>query len=272
MLKKDLVIFLKKENFFPSKKMGQNFLINPKIKEKIVNAAKISDQDTILEIGPGFGAITKMIIPRCKKLFAIELDKRLFAYLNKNFSEKNFFLFNDDILKFDLNEMILDNNLENLKVIANLPYSISSKIIIQLLQVKQVSEIYILVQKEMAFRISASTNTKQYNALSALINYFCETKQLFIVNPGEFYPIPKVDSVFLKLTKLDVDFSKFSEYSSFFRVCFLNKRKKLSNNLLTIFNIEKIKESYLKLNLDSNIRPSELSGIQLVQLYNDLYA
>lgn len=270
MNKTELIQFLKSQNFIPSKKMGQNFLLSDNVKNNIVSSAKLSKEDYVLEIGPGFGAITTKIIPHVNKMIAVELDKRVHAYLKENIKDENFEVVNDDILKVDIDALLKLNNFNNVKVVANLPYSISSKIIMQLLKCENINEIYILVQKEMAERISAKYNTKDYNAFSALINMFSDTKKLFTVQPKDFYPVPAVDSCFIRITKNNKFGVELDSISSFLKKCFSSKRKKVINNLLNFYDKDIIIEYLTKNNIDLNIRAEALNLEQLVGLYENL--
>ncbi len=261
--KKEVLDFLNQNNFFPSKKLGQNFLINNNISEKIVNSCAIKASDYVLEIGPGLGAITKLIYQKTKNLILIELDKRLFNQLLSNFNQA--IIYNADFLKFNLEQNL--NNIKKIKVISNLPYSISSKIILKLLASNLVDDIFILVQKEMAQRLLAKINTKNYNAFSVLVQMFSNVKHLFNVVPNNFVPTPKVDSWFIHIEKKQKFNLNFNDIGLFLKTCFANKRKKLFNNLINIYDKKIIKEALLKLNLNDNVRAEQLSLEQFYQLY-----
>ena len=223
---------LKQESFVPSKKMGQNFLLSNNIKNKIVDVANINKDDLILEIGPGWGAITEILVQKTNILIAIELDKRLYAHLKTYIKTSNFHIINNDVLCVDLDNLILDYNntqkIQKIKVVANLPYAISSKIVLKIIQSKLINDAYIMVQKEMAERIGAKVNTRGYNAFTVLVQLFCKTKILFEVNAKEFHPQPKVQSAVIHLENLhnSVNFN-IEELGKFLRICFLNKRKKV---------------------------------------------
>ena len=267
--KNEIKEFINDNNFIPSKKLGQNFLFNIDYQKKIINASNINKDVDVIEIGPGLGAITKHLVNYARKVVAIELDKRLFEYLKNNINSNNLILINNDILKVDLDEVIKKNNLTNIKVVANLPYSISSKIILELLKKNSdIKDIYILVQKEMAERINARVNTKNYNAFTVLVSLFANIKNLFIIPPNNFIPAPKVDSSFIHLScsnKYNVDFYNISEW---LKLCFNQKRKTLLNNLLVKYSKDEILLNLNKLSLNPNIRSEALTKEQLLLLYD----
>lgn len=266
---------LKQESFVPSKKMGQNFLLSNNIKNKIVDVANINKDDLILEIGPGWGAITEILVQKTNILIAIELDKRLYAHLKTYIKTSNFHIINNDVLCLDLDNLILDYNntqkIQKIKVVANLPYAISSKIVLKIIQSKLINDAYIMVQKEMAERIGAKVNTRGYNAFTVLVQLFCKTKILFEVNAKEFHPQPKVQSAVIHLENLhnSVNFN-IEELGKFLRICFLNKRKKLKNNLSNIYDIKIINQMFIDYNLDMNLRAENIEPKMFLKLFNYL--
>ncbi|AJQ45641.1 16S rRNA methyltransferase [Ureaplasma diversum] len=262
---------IKQASFVPSKKMGQNFLSSNEIKQKIIKSANVLETDYILEIGPGYGAITEHLIPKAKKVLAIELDKRLFDHLKTNFKFDNFSVINNDVLKVDLDQLLTENEFDNVKVVANLPYSISSKIVLKLIKSKKIKASYIMVQKEMAERIAPKINTKGYNAFSVLVQLFADTKMLFKVPNYHFVPAPKVESAVIEIVNKDsiINFD-IIKIEKFLRICFLNRRKKLSNNLLTAYSKDKVIALFNKFELDPNIRAENISGSLYVEMYKFL--
>lgn len=256
--------YLKKNNFVPSKKMGQNFLINDGINKKIISVSDISNNDNVIEIGPGLGAITKHILNETNNFFAIELDKRLYANLRQTFP--NLVIYNDDVLSFDFNNYLLELGWNQVKVIANLPYSISSKIILILLNIKQIKDINILVQKEMAERILAKPLTKNYNAFTVLVQSFATIEHKLSVNKNEFVPKPNVDSWFISIKKHDLNLD-FEDYSHFLKLCFISRRKKMFNNLLKFYDNKIVRSIFDKFGLDDNIRAEELSKDLFIEMF-----
>lgn len=263
----DIKKFMQEYGFVPSKKMGQNFLYNKDIQEKIISYSKIYNEDCILEIGPGLGAITKLLVKHAKKVVSIELDKRLYDYLKNNVNSDNFILYNNDILKTDINKVVKENSLTNVKVVANLPYSISSKIIIELLKIKEIKDIYILVQKEMAQRINAKVGTKDYNSFTVLLSLYFDIKNLFNVTPDNFIPRPNVDSSFIHLKRKDNN-PDFEKISSWLKLCFSSKRKTILNNLSSVYKKEDIIKKLELMGINVNIRSEALSKEQLINIYD----
>lgn len=266
---------LKNKPFLASKKMGQNFLINSDIQKKIVKQANLVNGDCILEIGPGMGAITGILLSHKINLFAIELDKRLYSYLNEKFiSNNNFTLFNDDALKLDWNIFLSKYPEKKFKMIANLPYSISSALVLKLINYSQIDLAIVMVQKEFAQRMSAKVGSKQYNMFSVYSQLFFDTRILFNVNPNNFKPAPKVMSSVIEIKRKENIVSKDfdnNRFSLFLRSCFSNRRKTLLNNLLSCFNKNKILEIFNLLNIQTNTRPQELSPNIFIDMFEKFY-
>ncbi len=271
MDKKKIKSYLQQESFVPSKKMGQNFLSSMIVKKQIVAAAKITPNDLIIEIGPGLGAITELLITEAKDVVAIELDKRLCEQLNKQIEAPNLKIINDDILTFDLGALLEQyQGYDNIKVVANLPYSISTKIIFRLMKLKKIDEIIIMVQKEMAERITAKPHTRDYNAFTVLVSLFCCSKKLFLVKPECFVPAPRVDSMVISLTHapiIDIDVDPFYK---FVKSCFLMKRKKLTNNLKPLYPLDVILAAFKTLDINVDVRPEVLDTNTYMGLYKIL--
>lgn len=268
MHKKEILDYWKINNFVPSKKMGQNFLLNDAIKQNIVNKSNIGENDNVLEIGPGFGAITDYIVKKTKNVIVVELDKRLAELISHNIPQVK--MINDDILKVDLAAIFKAANWEHVKVVANLPYSISSKIILKLLQNPLVDEINILIQKEMAERLLAEKSTKDYNAFTVLVSLQAKISILIKVDRKEFLPQPQVESWFIKLEKLKTARIEIAIIDRFLRICFSAKRKKLENNLGQFYSKELIRKAFTLLNIDPNVRAENLSPQEFENLYTQL--
>ena len=276
MQKADIKKYIKEKSFVASKKMGQNFLVNLDIKKRIVEAAEVKKNSLVLEIGPGLGAITEIILEKGYELLAIELDKRLYAHLKEKYENNaRFHIVNDDFLTLNLIKLIYGSNLkpfDEICVIANLPYSISSKIILKFIHLPLIKEAIIMVQKEMAERICAKVNTKDYNALTALVSLFYETKILFAVGPKNFIPQPKVDSSVLKLVRKPfvMDEKEQKKLVEFFRLAFQNKRKTLINNLTSVYKKEAVLLTLKKFQLDLKVRAEALPSSVLYDLFLEL--
>lgn len=273
---KEVNTFLKTKKFHASKKMGQNFLTNPQIMKRIVAAANLNPKDIVLEIGPGVGAITGVLLTNKIKLIAIELDKRLAELLSEKFqSYNNFVLHNVDALKVDWNDLLLKyTNQNNVKLVANLPYCISSLLVLKIIKTPLVNEAVIMVQKEMAERICAKTGSRAYNMFTVLVQLFLKVEKLFDVDPSNFSPRPKVQSSVIRLTKLDNDSSHnldhFKNIDSFLRLAFANKRKKLINNLVVKYNKEQIINVLEQLQFPPTIRAEQIEPNDLVKIMTTL--
>ncbi len=267
--------FINKESFVASKKMGQNFLHSMEIKKRIVESANLVNDEVVIEIGPGLGSITEIILETNHNLLAVELDKRLFVFLKERFANyNNFQIINNDVLKVDLDKILLEKfpKNSNFVMIANLPYSISSKIVLQIMKSELLSRSIIMVQKEMADRICAKYNTPNYNAFSALVDLCLNVKHLFNVGPKNFVPVPKVDSSVIMIEKnKKLPLNDITEIDNFLKLCFHNRRKTLFNNLSYKFDKSMIIEKITALNLDLKIRAQQLPPLVLYEVYKSFY-
>lgn len=196
---KDIV---KKYGFKFTKSLGQNFLIDDTVLMDIVEGSEVNKGDYIIEIGPGVGTLTKQLLKVAKAVCSIELDSNLIPILNEELKEfDNFKLINEDALKVDFNEIIAGE--ESVKLVANLPYYVTTPIICKFLtEDYNFKSLTIMIQKEVAERIAAKPNCKEYGALSLLVQYYCDTKILRKVPPSAFIPQPKVESTVIKLIKI----------------------------------------------------------------------
>lgn len=255
---------LKKYNIEPDRRRGQNFLIDNNILEKIVNAAKLKTTDNILEVGPGAGVLTEKLIAKAKKVVAVELDKSLYYVLKQEFREaKNLELIKDDIL--DLHEENLKKlfNNEKYKIVANLPYNITSFFLRKFLELFEFkpAELILLVQKEVAERLTAKP--KKMNLLAISVQFFTQPEIIDHVSKNCFFPKPKVDSAIIRLKMKDVGLKK-QEIKQFFRIVkigFSAKRKQLLNNLINGLGLrrEKVAEALKEVGLKTTVRAQELS-------------
>ena len=194
---------VKKYNFKLSKILGQNFLIDDSVLTDIVEGAEVDENDLVIEIGPGVGSLTAQLIGKAKKVVSIELDNDLIPILETELGEyENFSLIHNDALKVDFNEIIGDE--KSVKLVANLPYYVTTPIIVRLLKENyNFKSLTIMIQKEVAERIDAAPNCKEYGALSLLVQYYCNTKIVRVVPPNCFIPRPKVDSIVIRLDRLE---------------------------------------------------------------------
>lgn len=247
------------------KSLGQNFLNNPDIIEKIIEKSNLNTDDVVLEIGPGDGALTKSLIKNSGKVIAFEIDTDLIQSLEDQFTNAdNFELINQDIRKINLPQFLIDNRVDKYKVIANLPYYITSFIIRFFLEtVHPPSEIIFMVQKEVAERIVAQPG--KMSILSVAVQYYGEPEYLFTVTAENFTPIPKVDSAVIRISNIQRTNKRNKiEDKLFFQLVksgFSAKRKTLVNNLSNSLHLSKIDviQKIKKINLDQNVRAQELS-------------
>ena len=261
---------MQKYHIFPNKKYGQNFLINENIIDEIIEKSDISNEDLVFEIGPGLGNLTKKLLEKAGKVIAIEIDRNLLPLLKERFSlYKNFSLINEDVLKIDFNNIIDQNkNFKNFKVVANLPYYITTPITMKLLEEKtSLDSITIMVQKEVAERLTA-LDTKKKNvdigAISYAVSYYCNSEIIIDVLKENFYPGPQVDSSVIQLDILKNPKVSVLDEKIFFNIIkssFMQKRKTLLNSLsnANIGSKEFLNEMLLNLNFKPNIRPEELT-------------
>lgn len=259
---------LKKYKIIPSKKLGQNFLTNENLSNKIANLVNQKNCSNLIEIGPGLGIITKKINCLNKKFLGIELDKRLFEFLVKEFKNNlEITFFNDDFLNFNI--FLFFNQNDNIFLFGNIPYSISTKIIKKFLEVKNYKEAIFMVQKEYFDRLIAKPNNKEYSSLSVFVQTFCEIKKAFLVTKSEFFPPPKIDSiVFSLIKKNNLKISDSNEFSLFIKNCFLMKRKKILNNLKNFCSdLKKLNSLLEQVKINSNTRPDAISVIQYEKLF-----
>lgn len=269
MTKQEVKSILAGRGLGAKKKYGQNFLIDQNIQEKIVKAAQVKDTDTVVEIGPGLGALTSHLVRRTKQLYLYEIDQGLVSYLEEEYISKGVVIHHQDILQADLQFP------SSIKVISNLPYYITSPVLFYLLENKQpISDIVVMMQKEVAERLSATPKTKQYNALTVILSYLADVKVLFHVPKTSFYPVPEVDSsvVLIQPYQQIKGDPETPNFIRFVKNCFHQRRKTLLNNLSSTYHIAK---KDLDLLLEESIhtltvRAEELSLDQFMQLYEEL--
>lgn len=242
------VQILQKYGFSFQKKFGQNFLIDSNILENIVDAAEITKEDCVLEIGPGIGTMTQYLCEQAREVIAVEIDKKLIPILQDTLSEyENVTVINEDILKVDINAIVQEKNQGRpIKVVANLPYYITTPIIMGLFESHvPLDSITIMVQKEVAERMQVGPGTKDYGALSLAVQYYANPKVCMIVPASCFMPRPNVDSAVIKLTRYQNPPVKAEDEGFMFdviRASFNQRRKTLVNGLCNAQNIHVTKE------------------------------
>lgn len=268
---------LAKYGFEFSKSLGQNFLIDGNIVRKIVEKANIGPEDYVLEIGPGIGTLTEELALKAKKVVAIELDKDLLPILDETLSQyENVEIIHGDVLKVDLKK-IMEEKLDNkrVKLVANLPYYVTTPIITKLLESDlNLDSIIVMVQKEVAERMGAKAGGKEYGSLSVFVSFFSQAEIIINVPKTVFMPQPKVDSAVIKLDIKkelpDIDRDKFFKVV---KAAFSKRRKTLLNALSSYgFNIDKetIKETLEKLNIKPEVRAENLSVEDFIKISKSL--
>ncbi len=223
---------INKETHSFRKKWGQNFLIDPNIVKKIYRTINPIDSDNILEIGPGEGVLTKIILPEVNKMVSIEIDPVLVNKLNNSNRLKKLKVVNKDILKTNIYDLDIDNPV---RVIGNIPYNITSQIIFWLIeQLDYWSDAFIMVQKEVAHRLIAKVGTKEYSRLTVVVGAYLDVDYCFTIPPTVFIPKPKVDSAFIRFTKKRnalIEDHKYIRFNKLVRAAFNQRRKMLRNSL-----------------------------------------
>jgi len=262
---------MKKYGITANKSLGQNFLISDEVVNSIVTSAEISKNDLVIEIGPGLGTLTKELLEKAGKVVCIELDKNMLTILNDRFSlYSNFKLINDDVLKVDLKSLISEekekNNLSNVKIVANLPYYITTPIIMKLLEEHlDIDTITVMIQKEVADRLISVPGTKNSGAITYSVYYYAESEKVIDVPNNSFIPEPEVTSSVIKLTLRDSAPIEVKDEDVLFKLikaAFMQRRKTLINGLSNsnLFSSkEEIKTILVKLNLDEKVRGENLS-------------
>lgn len=252
-----------KKEIYAKKQFGQNFLQDKNIIKKIVKVFDLNNEN-IIEIGPGRGALTRELLEVAKSVIAFEIDKDMIDVLNKEFNQKdNFILVNEDFLKIDI------SNYKDYYIVANIPYYITTDILFKIFeQFRNFKGVVLMVQKEVAERIVAKERTKNYSKLSVTSQFLAETKLEFVVPASCFSPAPKVDSAIISFKFKDLKEENIKDKLEFFKLCFQNRRKKLSYSLKTIFNSSLINESFQKMGKNDNLRIQELTVEQIIQLYD----
>ncbi len=274
--------YLQRAKFFRTKKrLGQNFLINPDVISDIIKFANISKEDTILEIGPGAGFVTEQLVKHAKKVIAVELDEDAIKEIKK-INCDNLEIIHNDILKTDISSLCE----ENIKIVANIPYYITSPIIAHLLgeiddltnkNRAKITDIILMVQEEVAHRIVATekSSAKQYGLLTILSQFWADCSILRLVGRRSFYPAPKVNSALVSLKVRKEPLLNLTNYENFrktIKAGFSQRRKTLKNCLISAgYNKEIIAKAISSLGLDENIRGEKLSIKQFGDLSEVLH-
>ena len=275
------IAVLNKYGFTFQKKFGQNFLIDPHVLDKIIRAAEITEDDFVLEIGPGMGTMTQYLAYAAREVYAVEIDKSLIPILEDTLSDyDNVTVINEDILKVDIAKLAEEKNGGRpIKVVANLPYYITTPIIMGLFESRvPLKSITIMVQKEVADRMQVGPGTKDYGALSLAVQYYAEPYIVANVPPNCFMPRPKVGSAVIKLTRYEkppVDVKDEGLMFRLIRASFNQRRKTLVNGIRNSgdFSLskEEIEDVFNRCDLPLNIRGEALTLEQFAMLANCIY-
>lgn len=273
---KNTIEILQKYNFTFQKKFGQNFLIDTRVLERIIAQAEITKDDMVLEIGPGIGTMTQYLCENAREVVAVEIDNSLIPILEDTLSEyNNVTVINDDILKVDINKLVEEHNAgKSIKVVANLPYYITTPIIMGLFEKKvNVDSITVMVQKEVADRMKSGPGSKDYGALSLAVQYYSKPEIVANVPPNCFMPRPNVSSAVIRLKLYDEMAVKVENENLLFRLIrasFNQRRKTLVNGIKNSgelnYTKEQVVEALAKMGLNENIRGEALTLEQFGEL------
>lgn len=253
------------------KKFGQNFLSDKNLLTQIVEKAGVMCDDVVVEIGAGKGALTEVLSEKAKKVYSFEIDEELFGYLESKFEGSNVSFVFEDIMNFDdgkLNKLVGSK----FKLVANLPYYVTSPIITRFLQNKNMESLTVMVQEEVADRIIAKPKTKDYGVLTIICQMFGEPQKVLRVNRKMFFPVPNVDSAVVKIDRRENDFKAYEKFIGFVKKAFSMRRKKLSTNLEGEGKSKQDIENMLgEIGFNENTRAEELSTEDFKNLYELFY-
>ena len=263
--------FLRTHGTHPKKRLGQHFLINPDVLSIIVEAGEVAGTDVVIEIGAGLGCLTAVLAAHAAKVIAVEVDPLLSAALDAQFSADSAIrIVQGDILKLEFSTL-LPSGVQP-KVIANLPYGITTPILWKLLEyTHQLDSCVLMMQREVAERIVASPGGKTYGALTVGVSYFADTELISVLSPDNFYPAPQVDSALLKLTMLDEPRVSVDDAPFFFKLvreAFRGRRKMLKNSLRRFASAETLSVAFAALDIAPQRRPETLDITEFAALAN----
>ena len=273
---KETKFIMNKYHITANKNLGQNFLIDDETVAGIVEAASVSKEDLIIEIGPGLGTLTKELLERAGKVICIELDKRMIEILEDRFSMyDNFKVINEDVLKVNLKDIIQKEKIKKTKIVANLPYYITTPIIMKLLEEElELESITVMIQKEVADRLIAVPGQKNTGAITYAIHYYTNPKRILEVPNTSFIPSPKVNSTVVKLNILktpSIEVKNEKQLFDIIKTAFMQKRKTLVNAIANSDKYgskEQVEKTLQKLEIDLKIRPEKMSLEQFAKLSN----
>ena len=278
----DTKFLMKKYGITANKKLGQNFLIDENVIDTIVNTSEISSDDLVIEIGPGLGTLTQKLLQKAGKVIAIELDERMISILkDRFFIYHNFEIINEDVLKVDLNKLIKENKeqlgLKRTKIVANLPYYITTPIIMKLLEEKlNIESITVMIQKEVADRLTAIPGGKNSGAITYTVYYYATSEEVLTVPNNSFIPEPEVESEVIKLNLRKEPVIKVKDEKKFFSLiksAFMQRRKTLLNaigNSGLNTTKEQMEQILKELDIDTKVRGDALTIDQFAKISEKL--
>ena len=269
---------LKKHGFTFKKSLGQNFLIDSNILNRIVDGAGVDKTVGVIEIGPGIGSLTEALAKKAKKVISFEIDGRLLPILAETVVDyNNVEIINNDILKVDVDNIIAEkmSDCDKIMVVANLPYYITTPILTHLIEnTEKIDGYVVMMQREVANRLNAKVGTKDYNSLTILLNYYTDVEYLFTVPKKVFVPAPNVESAVVKImTKEKKEFEVDQKFFKFVRSCFVQRRKTLLNNLISSYGKDKkqdLQASCFDSEIEATRRSETLTLTEFYNLYNNL--
>lgn len=277
MTKEQVKKILEQNDIIVKKQYGQNFLLDDNILKNIVKSAELKKDTNVIEIGPGLGFLTNYLQQATTNVLCYEIDEQMVEHLNE--LNYNISIINDDFLKRNLKKdfkNIFDNS-NNITLVANLPYYITTPILLKVLEeTTRIDKMIVMMQTEVAKRLCGKPSTKDYNALSVLIQYFTNPRIIFNVSPKSFFPEPNVESSVVMIEKKEeplLEVENLDFFLKFNRNIFAQRRKTLYNNIQKAYNYDKglIKKIIKENNLDESVRSEELDVSQIVKLANDFY-
>lgn len=255
----------------PKDRLGQNFLVDQEVVDEMVNLANVSQKDKILEVGPGLGFLTELLVDKSAQVVGVEIDEKLSAILNSRIQATNLKIVNKDILKVEISDILASK----FKVVSSLPYQISSPFIKKVIMLKNRPQVMVLLlQLEVGQRLSARPGSSERGLLSVIAQAFFQVEIKQVVGPGSFYPQPSIDSaiVHFKLRKksIDLEFNQLDGFINFVGMGFRQKRKKLVNSLANQsgYSKEEIVGVLTKFRLDPNLRAEDLTVDDWLNIYS----
>lgn len=277
MTKEQVKKILEQNDIIVKKQYGQNFLLDDNILKNIVKSAELKKDTNVIEIGPGLGFLTNYLQQATTNVLCYEIDEQMVEHLNE--LNYNISIINDDFLKRNLNKDFKNifYNSNNITLVANLPYYITTPILLKVLEeTTRIDKMIVMMQTEVAKRLCGKPSTKDYNALSVLIQYFTNPRIIFNVSPKSFFPEPNVESSVVMIEKKEeplLEVENLDFFLKFNRNIFAQRRKTLYNNIQKAYNYDKglIKKIIKENNLDESVRSEELDVSQIVKLANDFY-